>query len=188
MERNYFEIINSNYIIKDVIEEKFSVAKNQKENKKNFLEYFNEIIENYSKESEDKFSKEEILKDFEKRLKKLNKTLNDKLEQKILIHLIYQAKESFEKKEKNIYMDEYEYEIFLEEYNDFKYLFSKMEQKYKDILEITTLSIIESINEIADFKYDDESIKYEIDFFTDSSDLPNNWIKEIINTVKNQKN
>ena len=70
-----------------------------------------------------------ILKVFENKLKKFNKKMTDKIEQKILICFVYEALSDFEESKNNLLMED-EFEILLEQYNDFKFLFEKMEKKF----------------------------------------------------------
>ena len=71
-----------------------------------------------------------ILKVFENKLKKFNKKMTDKIEQKILICFVYEALSDFENSKKNNLLMDYDFEILLEQYDDFKFLFEKMEKKF----------------------------------------------------------
>lgn len=229
MKINFFREIVANYIINDVINEKFAFQKN-KNSDKTFLEYFKEITQNYIEENGsenlaidvelfcenrnetvksffEKIWEEKnlenfeywwekaddsvlenyyILKIFEIRLKKYNKKITDKIEQKILICFVYDALSDFENSKKNDLLMDYDFEILLEQYNEFKLLFEKMEKKFYDILQLITDSTISSIYEIEedeDFEFTKENIKTEIEIFYETEDLPEVWIENIIEDI-----
>lgn len=226
MKINFFREIVANYIINDVINEKFAFEKN-KNTDKTFLEYFKEITQNYIEENGaenlaidvelfcenrnetvksffEKIWEEKnlenfeywwekaddavlenyyILKIFEIRLKKYNKKITDKIEQKILICFVYDALSDFENSKKNDLLMDYDFEILLEQYNDFKLLFKKMDKKFDDILQLIADSTISSIDEIENFVYTKENIRTEIEIFYHPNDLPEVWIEDIIEDI-----
>ena len=177
MKINFFREIVANYIINDVINEKFAFQKN-KNSDKTFLEYFKEITQNYIEENGaenlaidlelfcenrnetvksffEKIWEEKnlenfeywwekaddsvlenyyILKIFEIRLKKYNKKITDKIEQKILICFVYDALSDFEKSKKyDLLMDD-DFEILLEQYAEFKLLMKLKKMKILNLL------------------------------------------------------
>jgi hypothetical protein len=224
MKINFFREIVANYIINDVINEKFAFPKNSN---KTFLEYFKEITQNYIEENGsenlaidvelfcenrnetvksffEKIWEEKnlenfeywwekaddsvlenyyILKIFEIRLKKYNKKITDKIEQKILICFVYDALSDFEKSKKYDLLMDYDFEILLEQYAEFKLLFEKMEKKFYDTLDLITESTISSISEIENFEYNKENIRNEIEFFCHPQDLPKVWIENIVEDI-----
>lgn len=224
MKINFFREIVANYIINDVINEKFAFNKNSN---KTFLEYFKEITQNYIEEKGaenlaidvELFCKSRnetvksffekiwgeknlenfeywweraddsvlenyyILKNFENRLKELNKKITDKIEQKILICFVYDALSDFKNSTKNNLLMDDDFEILLEQYNDFKLLFEKMEKKFYDILDLITESTISSISEIENFEYNKENIRYEAELFYHTKDLPEVWIENIVEDI-----
>jgi hypothetical protein len=226
MKINFFREIVANYIINDVINEKFAFQKN-KNSDKTFLEYFKEIAQNYIEENGaenlaidvelfcenrnetvksffEKIWEEKnlenfeywwekaddavlenyyILKIFENRLKKYNKKITDKIEQKILICFVYDALSDFENSKKNDLLMDYDFEILLEQYNEFKLLFEKMDKKFYDISDLITESTISSILEIENFEYNKENIRNEIEFFCPPQDLPEVWIENIVEDI-----
>ena len=229
MKINFFREIVANYIINDVINEKFAFQKN-KNSDKTFLEYFKEITQNYIEENGaenlaidlelfcenrnetvksffEKIWEEKnlenfeywwekaddsvlenyyILKIFEIRLKKYNKKITDKIEQKILICFVYDALSDFEKSKKYDLLMADDFEILLEQYAEFKLLFEKIEKKFYDILQLITDSTISSIYEIEedeDFEFTKENIRTEIEIFYETEDLTEVWIENIIEDI-----